>query len=129
LTVLGRPPHQAFVPWTDASIGGCRATDVLDAPGLARLDARLAPLWPPGPLSLAAAAVRVVALAQTRAPGWPSLFVVPAGAPTGQRKGVTLPVSVTPDGLVGRWPTLSSRDRVRLETALSAAASDGVARA
>lgn len=119
LMVLGRPPRRAFVAWGDASIAGCRATDVLDAPALTRLDARVPYLWPPGPLALAAAAVRVVSLALANAPGWPSVFVVPALDGPIHSRGVALPVSFTGGRVTPRWPTLSPRDRVRLQSAMS----------
>jgi hypothetical protein len=118
LMLLGRPPRHALAVWNDASIGGRRATDVLDPPAIARLDGRLPHLWPPGPLALGVAAVRMVALAVTGGAGTPSVFVVPA-APEGVRlRGVALPAIVCATGVTPIWPALSPRDRTRLESAL-----------
>jgi len=119
LMLVGRPPRQAIAMWNEASIAGRRATDVLDPPALTRLDARLAQLWPPGPLTLAGAAVRVASLALTHGAGTPSLFVVPR-APEGVRvRGVALPATVRAEGIMPIWPTLSPRDRTRLESAMA----------
>jgi hypothetical protein len=56
LSVLGRAPQQIIVPWDEAAIAGRTATEVLSAAQLARLDARIARLWPPGPYALGGAA-------------------------------------------------------------------------
>lgn len=119
LMLVGRPPRQAIAMWHDASIAGRRASDVLDAPALTRLEARVPQLWPPGPLTLAGAAVRVAGLALSHGAGTPSLFVVPQ-APDGVRvRGVALPATVRAEGVTPIWPTLSPRDRTRLDTAIA----------
>ena len=66
LSVLGRPPLQVIVPWDEAAIGGRSIPKVLSAAQLARLDARVARLWPPGPYALASAATRMICTALTR---------------------------------------------------------------
>ena len=68
LSVLGRPPHQVIVPWDEAAIGGRSIPKVLSAAQLARLDARVARLWPPGPYALASAATRIIRTALTPNP-------------------------------------------------------------
>ena len=98
LALLGRPPSAAFVPWTDAAIAGLRVTDVLDPPALARLDARLPRVWPPGPLALAAAASRVVRLALTGGPGSACLFAVPEPGSAIPTRGASLPATFAPGG-------------------------------
>lgn len=120
ITVVGRPPAQIIVPWEDASIAGRRATSVLTPPAITRLDSRLTRLWPPGPLTLASAAARVIHAAITRTPRTLSAFVSVAREDGGLGRVGMLPVTVTASG-VGRveTPALSARDRVRLETALS----------
>lgn len=119
LTVVGRPPGQIIVPWDDASIAGRRATEVLSPPALTRLDGRLARLWPPGPLTLAAAATRVVATIATRGRRALSLFVSVPREEGGRGHVGMLPALVGVDGIVSVLaPTLSTRDRVRLDTAL-----------
>ena len=119
LTVVGRPPSEMIVPWEDASIGGRRATDVLSPPAIARLDARLSRLWPPGPMTLASAATRILREAVTRGRRSLCAFVaVTREEGTMGRVGM-LPVTVTPTGIAGVVaPTLTTRDRVRLQTAL-----------
>jgi malate/lactate dehydrogenase len=120
LAVLGRPPDQAFVPWTSAAIGGAGATDVLDPPALQRLDRRLARMWPPGSITLAAAAGRVVSLALSGGPGTAYLFAVPERTGEHPARGAALPASFSPGGLRVAIPVLSVRDRVRLDGVLGA---------
>lgn len=119
LALLGRPPVGAFVPWTTGSIGGLRATDVLPPPALQRLDARLPRLWPPGPITLAAAASRVVGLALTGGPGSACLFAVPERTGDHPTRGAALPASISAVGVRVAIPTLSPRDWVRLDGALA----------
>jgi malate dehydrogenase len=116
LTVVGRPPAHSIVPWEDAAIGGRRLTGVLGAATLARLDARLTRLWPPGPLTLASAATKVLTAAAMRAGAAVSVFVAVQNA--GGRVGM-LPVTMQRHGIATILaPTLTARDRVRLDTAL-----------
>lgn len=119
LMLVGRPPRQAIALWNEASIAGRRAADVLDPPALTRLEGRLPQLWPPGPLSLAGAAVRTASLALTHSAGTPSMFIVPSGAEGVRLRGVALPATVRAEGITPIWPTLSPRDRTRLETAVA----------
>jgi malate dehydrogenase len=119
LTVVGRPPSQIIVPWEDASIAGRRATDVLTPPALTRLDGRLPRLWPPGPLTLASAATRVIAAAATRSGRALSLFVSVSGDEGDRGRVGMLPARVGIDGIAAVLaPSLSTRDRVRLDSAL-----------
>ena len=120
LTVVGRPPQQIIVPWEDASIAGRRATSVLTPPALTRLDARLARLWPPGPLALGSAATRAIELAFTRTPRVISAFVAVSKDDSGLPRVGMLPVTLDPRGVGAVVNTpLSARDQVRLETALA----------
>ena len=119
LMLVGRPPREAVVLWNDAAIAGRRATGVLTPQDIARLEARVPHLWPPGPLTLAGAAMRVVALALSNGAGTPAVFVVPAGAKGVRRRGAALPAVVRAEGVTPVWPDLSPRDRMRLETALA----------
>lgn len=120
LTVVGRPPNQIIVPWEDASIAGRRATSVLTPPAITRLDGRLSKLWPPGPLTLAAAAARTIRSAVTRTPRTICAFVSVARDGSALQPVGMLPVTVSPQGIDAvLTPSLSTRDRVRLETALS----------
>lgn len=117
LSVAGRSPKDVFVPWEGASVGGARASEVLSPPIIGRLDRQTPYLWPPGPLSLGAAAARVARLAMTRAPGQVSLFVVPPSEDGGPVRGAVLP-AVIADGSVRPRPlALSPRERVRFDPA------------
>jgi hypothetical protein len=118
LAVLGRPPGDAFVPWDDAAIAGRRATAVLAAPVLARLDARVGRLWPLGPLALAAAAARVVRLALGGGPGSACVFGVPDRSADVPTRGAALPARFSSAGAALDVPQLSTRDRVRLDGVL-----------
>jgi malate/lactate dehydrogenase len=119
LTVVGRPPQQIIVPWEDASIAGRRATSVLSPPALTRLDGRLPRLWPPGPLALGSAATRAITIALSRTARVISAFVAVSRDESLPRVGM-LPVTLNPRGVTAVVTTpLSSRDQVRLETALT----------
>lgn len=119
VTVVGRPPQQIIVPWEDASIAGRRATSVLTPPSITRLDTRLAKLWPPGPLALGAAATRAITIAFSRTPRVVSAFVAVSRDESLPRVGM-LPVTLNARGVDAVVNTpLSSRDQVRLETALT----------
>jgi malate dehydrogenase len=119
LTVLGRPPGDIIVPWNEGAIAGRRAVDVLDPPAIARLEGRLVRLWPPGPLTLASAATRMLLAAATRSRHQLSAFVAVVSETGVHGRAGMLPVTMSSAG-VGTvlTPSLSARDRVRLETAL-----------
>ena len=118
VAVVGRPPSEIIVPWDEGSIGGRRANDVLSPPAIVRLDARLPRLWPPAPTTLAGAATRVLVAAMRRQAETLCLFVALSRDESAGTAGV-LPVNVSESGLARMLtPTLSSRDRVRLDTAL-----------
>lgn len=121
LTVLGAPPSGFVVPWSEASIGGYSLERVLSQVELARIEARAARLWPPGPFALGLAAARVTeALLRHSRRACCVLMVL--GGEFGVRGRVgAMPVTLSPAGIAGtRVPTLNTRERVRLETALGA---------
>jgi malate dehydrogenase len=119
LSVLGRPSQPIIVPWDEASIAGRTATAVLSAAQLARLDARIERLWPPGPYALASGAARVMRTALTGSPRVHAALVAvnrDEGTPGGS---AMMPVTLRPEGLSALVPpALSARDRVRFETAM-----------
>lgn len=119
LSVLGRPPQQIIVPWDEGSIGGRSIPKVLSAAQLARLDARVARLWPPGPYALASAATRMIRTALTRGSRLHMAIVAVTreeGTPGGS---AIMPVTLQPAGIASIVaPALSSRDRVRYDTSL-----------
>jgi malate dehydrogenase len=121
LSVLGRPPQQIIVPWDEASIGGRCATSVLSAAQLARLEARTARLWPPGPYALAAAAATIIRTAVTRSPRTHAALVAVTRDEGLPGRSAMMPVTLDPKGIATLVPpSLSARDRVRFETTLRA---------
>ncbi len=121
LSVLGRPPDQIIVPWDETSIAGRRATQVLSAAQLARLDARIARLWPPAPYTLASAASRLIRTALTRSPRIHAALVAVTRDEGTPGRSAMMPVTLQPSGILSLVPpSLSSRDRVRFETAMRA---------
>lgn len=121
LTVLGTPPSGFVVPWSDVAVGGFSLERVLSQVELARIEARTARLWPPGPFALGLAAARVTeGLVRHARRAFSVLMVL--GGEFGVRGGVgAIPVNLSPAGVAGtRVPALNTRERVRLETALGA---------
>lgn len=118
LSVVGAA-RNFVIPWSQASIAGYAATAVLSQADLARIEARIAQLWPPGPETLGVVAARLVEgmLASSRRTF--TAFTVVDGE-FGVRQAVAaLPVLVCPKGLnERRLPPLSSREQVQLESAL-----------
>ena len=121
LSVLGRPPLQIIVPWDEASIAGRCATNVLNAAQLARVDARIARLWPPGPYALAAAAARLLRTAFTRSPRVHAALVAVTRDEGLPGRSAMMPVTLDAKGIAALVPpSLSTRDRVRFETSMRA---------
>jgi hypothetical protein len=121
LSVLGRPPHNIIVPWDEAAIAGRCATQVLSAAQLARLDARIARLWPPAPYTLASAATRMIRTALTNTPRVHTALVAVSRDEGTPGRSAMMPVTLQPSGIASLVaPSLSSRDRVRFETAMKA---------
>ena len=119
VAVLGKPPSELIVPWDEASIGGRRASDVLSPPAIVRLDARLQRLWPPGATTLASAATRVITSSRRQQRETLYLFVALVRDEASAGGAAILPVNVGESGIAQLLtPTLSTRDRVRLDTAL-----------
>jgi malate dehydrogenase len=120
LTVLGVPPGGVVIPWGEASVGGYALERVLQQVQLARIEARVASLWPPGPYALGAAAARVARAIVTGARE-SCAVLTPIDGEFGVRRAVgILPAVLGRDGIAHtRVPALDTRDRVRVETALS----------
>ena len=119
LRSAGRPPQQVIVPWDEGAIGGRSIPTVLSAAQLARLDARVARLWPPGPYALASAATRMIRTALTRGPRLHMAIVAVTREEGTPGRSAIMPVTLQPSGLASIVaPALSSRDRVRYETSL-----------
>lgn len=119
LSVVGRPPADFIVAWDEASIAGRAATGVLTPPAITRLDARVPRLWPPGPTTLAGAVTRALAAALSRSPRLVMALVSVDRSEGRHGRAVILPVVLQPAGIAAVIaPTLSTRDRVRLDTVL-----------
>jgi malate dehydrogenase len=119
LSVVGRPPSDFIVSWDEASIAGRAATSVLSPPAITRLDARLPRLWPPGPTTLAGAAVRGIHAALSRSPRVLSALVAVDRTEGEHGRVVVLPITLQPSGIASLVaPSLSIRDRVRLDSVL-----------
>jgi malate dehydrogenase len=119
LTVLGVPPAGFVVPWSEASIAGYSLERVLSQIQLTRLQARVPRLWPPGPFALGLAAARVVEAALTSSRRAFSIVAVLGGEFGVRGRAGTLPALLSTTGIVhARVPTLNTRERVQLETAL-----------
>jgi malate dehydrogenase len=119
LTVLGRPPLHVVIPWEDATIAGLAAVRVLDEPTRRRIVDRVRHLWPPGPLTLAAAAAKAVTAALGHSRQSMIAFTAADDAMGIRARTVALPVVVGPAGVEPiELPTLSAHDRVALDNAL-----------
>jgi malate dehydrogenase len=119
LAVLGLPPAGLVVPWSEAAIGGFALERTLTPVAMSRLDARAPRLWPPGPFALgAAAALAVEAIVTTSRRALNVLTVLDGEYGVRERLGST-PALLDSRGVASlRVPSLSTRERVLVETAL-----------
>ena len=121
LAVLGAPPGSFVIPWSGASIGGYAIERALAQVQLTRIEARVARLWPPGPYALGEAAARVTeATLESSRRSHNILSFLDGEFGVRDRVG-TVPVLLASSGIVHtRIPSLSTRERVQLDTALGA---------
>jgi len=120
LTVLGTPPAGFVVPWSDASLGGYSLESVLSQVQLARIAARTARLWPPGPFALGQAAAGVAhGIIHSARRAYTVLTMLEGEFGVRGRVGAIPAVLSTPGIVHTRIPSLSVRERVQLETALT----------
>jgi len=119
VAILGTPPASFVVPWSDASIGGYALERVVSQVQLRRIEARVARLWPPGPYALGAAAARIVeALLQSSRRSYNVMTMLDGEFGVRDRIG-TVPALLASQGVAhARVPTLNTRERVQLDTAL-----------
>ena len=119
LAVLGTPPSSFVVPWSDASIGGYAIDRTLSQVQLTRIEARVARLWPPGPYALGTAAAHVTeAILDLSRRSYNVLTVLDGEFGVRDRVG-TVPALLASRGVVhARIPSLNTRERVQLDTAL-----------
>ena len=119
LAVLGSADRGFVVPWGDASVGGYALERVLSQVQLSRLDAMTARLWPPGPFTLGLAAARVAEAILTSARRTFNVLTILAGEFGVRGAAGALPALMSTAGILQtRVPTLSTRERVKLETVL-----------
>jgi malate dehydrogenase len=119
VSVLGVPPVQIVIPWEEATIGGFLASSVLDQASRRRIAARVAPLWPPGPIALAAAAAKAIQVMFGGSRQSLCAFVAPEHSAGRRFKTAAMPVSLGPDGIARiENPALNAHDRVALENAI-----------
>jgi malate dehydrogenase len=119
LGVLGRPPNGLIVPWDDASIAGRRVDERIDSARLRRLEARVERVWPPGPHALGQAAASVVAAICGSGRRAFSVSTVLDGEFGVRQDTGIVAAMLGPGGIVSmRLPTLTTRDRVKLMSAL-----------
>lgn len=119
--VLGRPPKGFVVPWSEASIGGLALPGVLSQARIARIEARVTHLWPPGPNALGAAAAAVTeAILQASRRSFSVLTWLEGEF--GVRRGAgILPVRMGGEGIADiQAPNLATREQVQVQTALNA---------
>ena len=119
-TVLGTPPSGFVVPWSEATVGGYLIERVLTPVQLARVQSRVANLWPPRAHALGLAAALVAETVIHSARRAVHVLAVLDGE-LGVRGALSaMPAFLDPTGIVGtRAPSLSARERVQLETVLA----------
>ena len=119
LSVLGRAPRGIVVPWVEASVAGYALEKVLTQAQLARVEARLPRLWPPGPYTLGLAAAEVVD-AIVRSSRRPRCVTAVLEGEFGARgQAGAIPAYLGPSGIERTAvPVLNTRERVQVEAAL-----------
>jgi malate dehydrogenase len=119
LTVLGAPPASFVVPWSEGVIAGYPLHAMLSQVALARLEARVRHLWPPGPFVLGAAAARITAALITSSRQSFSVLTQLRGEFGARDRPGILPARLAAGGIVQtRVPELTTRERVQLQAAL-----------
>ena len=118
LAVVGAP-SSFVIPWSESSIGGYALEHVLTQVQLTRLVARAARLWPPGPYALGMAAARVTEAIVTSSRRAFNVVSVLGGEFGAEGRVGALPSLLAAPGIVHvRVPSLSTRERVQMQTAL-----------
>lgn len=123
LTVLGRPPERAVVPWGTATVHGYALSSQLSAPRLARLAKRVETLGAPGPYATASATARVCeAVCTGSGMKGLSVFYVLDGELGGRRTTAAVSVELDSRGVARVLePSLTLHERVQLDTILQQA--------
>ncbi len=118
VNLVGIPPSHPVVAWSSATVGGYPLEERLSAQQRARLVQCLGPLWPPGPYTLASAAVQVVTAMMTgRSRRVFSCYM--AGDERESRRVQSVGVTVDRTGVeTVLAPRLSRFEQVQLENAI-----------
>jgi malate/lactate dehydrogenase len=120
LTVVGAPGG-FVVPWSEASIAGYSLERVLSQVELRRVEARVERLWPPGVYALGTAAAGVAEAILGSSRRSLSVLTMLSGEFNVRDRVGAIPAFFGPTGIVHtRVPTLSTRERVRLDSVLGA---------
>jgi len=118
LSVLGVPPG-IVVAWSEATIGGFSLDRVLSPVQLGRVQARSSKLWPPRPFNLGLAAATVAEGMIRSARRTFNVLAVLDGEHGVRGRVGAVPAFLNQDGIAAtRTPSLSTRERVLLDTAL-----------
>jgi malate dehydrogenase len=116
--ILGTPASW-MIAWSQASIGGRGAADILPAVALSRVDALVRASWPPGPYACGAAAASIVRVMATGSARSMTVFTPVEHALDVRRAVVAMPVRLGASGVTEvETPSLSSRERVLLDNVL-----------
>ncbi len=128
LSVVGAPPDGFVVAWSEAAIGGYALEQVLTPVQLARVEARTQRLWPPKAYALGLAAALVAEGAVRSARRAFSVLTVLEGEFGVRGRVGAVPAFLSTTGILHRRiPTLSTRERVQVETALESPSRDRIA--
>jgi malate dehydrogenase len=118
LSVLGVPPG-IVVAWSEATIGGFALDRVLSPVQLGRVQGRSSKLWPPRPFNLGLAAATVAEGMIRSARRTFNVLAVLDGEHGVRGRVGAVPAFLNQDGIAAtRTPSLSTRERVLLDTAL-----------
>ena len=99
LTIMGAPPKQTIVPWSQVTISGFDLDQQLSVTHLRRLQEQIPYLWPPGPYTLAAAAARVAELIINHTNKTPTCFAVLNGEFRIKNISIATPIILAPNGI------------------------------
>ena len=119
LSLLGIPPAQMVIPWSDATAGGFALTRQLNEPTRRRLHDKISALWPPGPFALAAAATHVIASIDGRSRQLACCFVAPDAGDAARARTSAVPVRLGPAGIADvLHPALTTAEKVAVDNAV-----------
>jgi len=119
LAVVG-VPGSWIVAWNECTVSGAPITASLPAHVLAQMDRHTQASWPPGPYALASAAARCVAAILGDSRRRLTVFAALDGEYDARRVVAAVPATVGTSGIRAiHPPSLSSRERVTLDTALA----------